>query len=385
VWQQPWQEPSPAGFGLDELESGLVALPFGGGLLLPGQTAWVEATPARMMAGPYRLSVSGQDDAGLFVRDVRVGNECLFIGTGGVPARDFRLDPDKPWKRGLVPMTGPTCRPGVLVRVQVENSSCATQTVSVTLWGRTLRHDVDDKKWLACLPDCSSHRGYVCDCPRAFIPENPFPRQPPMEMRGVIPPTIATARAEASSITLRQSDPLPSGRLLGRPSGSISDVPTMMTTAQAMMVLRDRPRDFAPELTPEPPPPVRLQLEWFGQSWGADICSESRHRLVPFAQCAGCHIDIEREDSGFIVADGWGSIDDVPHVGIPRRLSYHRHCFHRLIGASIIAEAAVDERLVAARAARDADCQATLVAMSPKPALDEDPAAAWESACDEWP
>ena len=72
-----------------------------------------------------------------------------------------------------------------------------------------------------------------------------------------------------------------------------------------------------------------MQIQWFGKSWGAPICTDSTHVATPVGQmCLLCTKAIEPRDRGFVM-------DYEQKFGcreVERRPA-HRDCFMRSIGA----------------------------------------------------
>jgi hypothetical protein len=67
-------------------------------------------------------------------------------------------------------------------------------------------------------------------------------------------------------------------------------------------------------------------MQWFGESWGAPICSTCEHSATPVGKlCIECGIPIDERDSGFLV----------PYLSRERRyaeVAYHRDCFLNDLG-----------------------------------------------------
>lgn len=66
---------------------------------------------------------------------------------------------------------------------------------------------------------------------------------------------------------------------------------------------------------------------WFGASWGAAVCEESRHKSTPVGQpCMDCVVPITADDQGLIL----------PYVTADRGMvltAYHKACFLRGLGS----------------------------------------------------
>lgn len=62
-------------------------------------------------------------------------------------------------------------------------------------------------------------------------------------------------------------------------------------------------------------------MQWFGESWGAPVCSTCEHVSIPVGQsCIECGKPIEETDCGFVV----------PFLSRERRyaeVTFHRACF----------------------------------------------------------
>jgi hypothetical protein len=59
---------------------------------------------------------------------------------------------------------------------------------------------------------------------------------------------------------------------------------------------------------------------WFGESWGAPVCEENRHRPTPVGDlCVECAQDITEDDQGMLI----------PFAGMTPAVlgSYHLICF----------------------------------------------------------
>lgn len=67
---------------------------------------------------------------------------------------------------------------------------------------------------------------------------------------------------------------------------------------------------------------------WFGESWGAPVCEESRHRATPVGEaCLDCGTEITEFDQGLVM----------PHVYAERQwrlVATHLGCFLRGISGS---------------------------------------------------
>ncbi len=65
-------------------------------------------------------------------------------------------------------------------------------------------------------------------------------------------------------------------------------------------------------------------MQWFGESWGAPICSHTEHTATPAGKsCIECDVEIHLTDSGVIL----------PYLsdnGLTEAI-YHRACFLRSI------------------------------------------------------
>ena len=88
-------------------------------------------------------------------------------------------------------------------------------------------------------------------------------------------------------------------------------------------------------------------------------------------------------------ATAWSTFDMRPSQPLPSQLLPELPLLSHL-PSDIVKDLQVAPRPLtpgeeAALAAREADHRATMEALAPQPPLDEDPAAAWESATDEWP
>lgn len=66
------------------------------------------------------------------------------------------------------------------------------------------------------------------------------------------------------------------------------------------------------------------ELRWFGESWGASVCTEVQRVAVPVGgPCVRCCKPIEPQDSGFLIPLVGGDCSE---------LTYHRDCFLQTVG-----------------------------------------------------
>jgi hypothetical protein len=64
-------------------------------------------------------------------------------------------------------------------------------------------------------------------------------------------------------------------------------------------------------------------MKWFGQSWGAPICTTVTHVATPVDTCcARCDLAIESDDQGLMIPNEAGVL-----------LSFHLTCFLHAVGS----------------------------------------------------
>lgn len=69
-------------------------------------------------------------------------------------------------------------------------------------------------------------------------------------------------------------------------------------------------------------------MKWFGESWGAPVCTSESEAPRPSAPCAYCNGAILERDCGVILPFSGGPDD-------PPELPYHRWCLIDLLGITV--------------------------------------------------
>jgi len=64
-------------------------------------------------------------------------------------------------------------------------------------------------------------------------------------------------------------------------------------------------------------------MQWFGESWGAPVCSRGRRVSTPVgSRCEKCALRIREDDRGLIMP-----VIDLDESGPPQLVVYHLDCF----------------------------------------------------------
>lgn len=66
-------------------------------------------------------------------------------------------------------------------------------------------------------------------------------------------------------------------------------------------------------------------MKWFGESWGAPVCTPENHAPKPQERCAACGMHFQDSDRGVILPFLGGPED-------PPELPYHHRCLMRALG-----------------------------------------------------
>jgi hypothetical protein len=112
-------------------------LPFGAMEVQPGQRVKLEASPQRLMGGPYALHVHPENELdSLLISAWQVGQENLFVAHGEIPASALRHAP-------LVPASA--IGPGHRCSVEIRNVSTAPISVRCTLEGAAPMSDIPER------------------------------------------------------------------------------------------------------------------------------------------------------------------------------------------------------------------------------------------------
>lgn len=376
-----------------EISSGLIPVGSKPVVVPAGGDVEVELWTEMPVHGPYRIGIFSS--APLRVRDVRIGNVLLNLGVSGeIPQEHFEWQ-DSDWPSGLVPVHGPSWRPGTRLAVRLHNTAYFTDEVSITVW--------------AC-------------------PDAPEPLKVPTT--GAITLRIADP-VVGSTLELRTARSEPSDYWVTNETSSEIRLPHEGNEAEEAFDQyrrklkhlsarirqlnehvdqeRGRAEQFERELRMEreqrafwekmhgEAAEARLrtarQLEshpatviWFGPSWEAPLCQRMDVHTMLIAQpearrCAGCGGAIEPGAQGILV----GRV--MSHTG-----AFHRDCWFVEIGAkeaepgSVQALAAATERRQ--RLAQDSyldDRRASRAHTERQRVEDDDDWVAWESATDEGP